>query len=143
MTTMVSADFSRQALHHASDKKNVRTSVRPPRVRTITFIPYTCCIYLMDSGQYRTTSSGSLGPCMQFLSVRPGLCRQLPSDFTSRWAPLLLANTSCCQACSGLTPYSYRPCRAHKQKTLSTYCKEGYRTWSGNRTRTPLTGTGF
>ena len=30
-------------------------------------------------------------PCMKFLFVRSDVCRQLPSDSTSRWAPLLLA----------------------------------------------------
>ena len=30
-------------------------------------------------------------PCMKFLFVRSDVCRQLPSDFTSRWTPLLLA----------------------------------------------------
>jgi hypothetical protein len=33
---------------------------------------------------------------------------------------LPLANTSCCQVCSGLSPYSHRPCRAHKTKTRKT-----------------------
>jgi len=92
---MASADFSRQLLA-VHPKKNVRTSVRPPRVRTITFIPYTCCIYHMDSGQCWTlvcfaTSSRPFWPYMQFLSVRPGFCRRLPSDSTSQWTPLPLA----------------------------------------------------
>ena len=30
-------------------------------------------------------------PCMKFLFVRSDVCRQLPSDFTLRWTPLLLA----------------------------------------------------
>ena len=30
-------------------------------------------------------------PCMKFLFVRSDVCRQLPSDSTSRWTPLLLA----------------------------------------------------
>jgi hypothetical protein len=29
---------------------------------------------------------------------------------------LPLANTSYCQVCSGLAPYSHRPCRAHYKK---------------------------
>ena len=45
-------------------------------------------------------------PYMQFLFVGPNVCRQLPSDSTSRWTPLLLANTPYCKAYSGLAPYS-------------------------------------
>ncbi|MBE6665861.1 MAG: hypothetical protein E7603_06565, partial [Ruminococcaceae bacterium] len=41
---------------------------------------------------------------MQFLFVRPRLCRGLPSDSTSRQTPLSLANSSYCQVCSGLSP---------------------------------------
>src|SRR5699024_6210804 len=100
VSTVTSADFSRQLLS-VLPKKNVRTSVRPPRVRTITFIPYTCCIYHVVPVQYRTSihvaiSSGQLWPYMNFLFVRPGVCRRLPSDSTSRWTPLPLANTSYC-----------------------------------------------
>src|SRR5664279_6237892 len=45
-------------------------------------------------------------PCMQFLFVGPNVCLQLPSDSTSQWTPLLLANTPYCKAYSGLAPYS-------------------------------------
>jgi len=80
--------------------------MRSPRVRTITFIPSTCCIYPRGSGQYRTsvcvaTSSSLHRPYMQFLFVRPGFCCRLPSDSTSRWTPLSLANTPYCQAVFG------------------------------------------
>ena len=39
----------------------------------------------------------SILPYMQFLFVRPGLCLRLPSDSTSRWTPLPLANGWCYQ----------------------------------------------
>ncbi|HAA34515.1 MAG TPA: hypothetical protein DCD97_04305, partial [Firmicutes bacterium] len=45
-----------------------------------------------------------------------GLCLRLPSDSTSRWTPLPSASGSHCQAHSGLSPPSYRPCRAHINK---------------------------
>ncbi|HZK24880.1 MAG TPA: hypothetical protein VFC74_05790, partial [Oscillospiraceae bacterium] len=45
-----------------------------------------------------------------------GLCLWLPSDSTSRWTPLPLANGSHCKAHSGLSPPSYRPCRAHQKE---------------------------
>ncbi len=62
-------------------------------------------------------------PYMRFLFVRPGVCPQrdlstlcirLPSDSASRRTPLPLANSSYCQVCSGLSPPSRCPCRAHK-----------------------------
>ena len=59
-------------------------------------------------------SSVSSMPYIQFLFVRPRLCRRLPSDSTSRWTPLPLANSSYCQVCSGLSPPSCNACRAHK-----------------------------
>ncbi len=59
---------------------------------------------------------------MRFLFVGPKLCPQwdlstlciqLPSDSTLRWTPLPSASGSCYRARSGLSPPSYRPCRAH------------------------------
>jgi len=52
------------------------------------------------------TSPTSIAPPIQFLFVGSNLCRQLLSDSTSQWTPLLLANTPYCKACSGLAPYS-------------------------------------
>ena len=99
--------------------------VRSPRVRTITFIPYTCCIYSKGFGQYwillcHASSSTPHKPYIQFLFIRPELCRRLPSDSSSRRTPLPLANTSYCQVCSGLSPYSYRPCRAHMKLPVAS-----------------------
>ena len=96
--------------------------MRPPRVSVTTFTSYICCIYILKFGQYWTllcmgSSSVSSMPCMQFLFVRPRLCRGLPSDSTSRWTPLPLANSSYCQVCSGLSPPSDSACRAHHTKT--------------------------
>ena len=53
---------------------------------------------------------------MQFLFVRPRFCLRLLSDFASRRTPLSLADSSCCHACSGLSPPSYYAYRAHKNK---------------------------
>lgn len=91
---------------------------RPPRVSVTTFASYICCIYTLKFGQYWTSfcygnSSVSSMPYMQFLFVRPRLCLRLPSDSTSRWTPLPLANSSYCQVCSGLSPPSDSACRAH------------------------------
>jgi len=119
---MASADscpFNYTSLHRLSVMIHFPNLLdRPPRVRTITFIPYTCCIYSKGFGQYWTSlcyasSSAPHKPYMQFLFIWPELCLRLPSDSSSRRTPLPLANTSYCQVCSGLSPYSYRPCRAH------------------------------
>ena len=96
---------------------------RPPRVSVTTFTSYICCIYALKFGQYWTSfclgnSSVSNTPYIQFLFVRPRLCRGLPSDSTSRWTPLPVANSSYCQVCSGLSPPSDSACRAHKEKSL-------------------------
>ena len=95
--------------------------MRPPRVSVITFTSYICCIYALKFGQYWTlfcigNSSVSSTPYIQFLFVRPRFCLRLPSDSVSRRTPLSLANSSYCQACSGLSPPSYYACRAHKSK---------------------------
>ncbi len=99
---------------------------RPPRVRTITFVPSTRCIYCMGFGQYRTSlclasSSAPRQPYIQFLFIEPGFCLQLLSDSTSRWTPLLSANSSYCQVYSGLAPPSYRSCRAHQKGRLGQH----------------------
>ena len=47
------------------------------------------------------THPANLKPYMQFLFVRPGFCLRLPSDSTSRWTPLPLANASYCQGAFG------------------------------------------
>jgi len=52
---MTSADFSQQILFQPCFILRINTSVRPPRVRAITFIPPICCIYFEGSGQYRTS----------------------------------------------------------------------------------------
>ena len=49
---MASADFSRQILFQPS----FHSSVRPPRVRIITFFSCNCYIYCMGFGQYWTLS---------------------------------------------------------------------------------------
>ena len=95
--------------------------MRPPRVSVITFTSYICCIYALKFGQYWTlfwygNSSVSSTPYIQFLFVRPRFCLRLPSDSASRRTPLSSANSSYCQACSGLSPPSYYACQAHNKK---------------------------
>ena len=96
-------------------------SARSPRVRTIAFIPCTRRIYCIGFVQCWTSScvadlSALIQPHIRFLFIGSGLCLRLPSDSTSQWTPLPLANGSHCQAHSGLSPPSYRPCRAHHKR---------------------------
>ena len=101
--------------------------MRPPRVSVTTFTSYICHIYAPKFGQYWTSfcignSSVSGTPYIWFLFVRPRLCLRLPSDSTSRWTPLPLANSSYCQVCSGLSPPNDSACRAHNR--LHWHCPQ-------------------
>jgi hypothetical protein len=65
-----------------------------PRVRRVTFVPYTCRIY--GCTLQVILGFGFLGPLarmqtphMRFLFVRPALCLQLPSDPGLHRTPLL------------------------------------------------------
>ena len=116
--TMTSADFLQFVV-----TTEIIPPARPPRVSVITFTSYIRCIYTLKFGQYWTSfcvgnSSVSSTPYIQFLFVRPRFCRRLPSDSASRRTPLPLANSSYCQACSGLSPPSYYACRAHNKYRL-------------------------
>lgn len=115
LSTMTSADF----LQFVVTTETIPPA-RPPRVSVITFSSYICCIYTLKFGQYWTSfclgnSSVSSMPYMQFLFVRPRFCLRLLSDSVSRRTPLSSANSSYCQACSGLSPPSYYACQAHKK----------------------------
>ena len=62
-------------------------------------------------------------PYMKFLFVRPGFCLRLPSDSTSRWTPLPLANASYCQGAFGtftleLSPMPGTPKKSHLRVAL-------------------------
>ena len=125
---MTSADFlqlSHTSLHGFFGYHGVadvfRSLARPPPLRTITFPSYICYIYTAGFEQYWTlfwsaNSSALHMPCMYFLFVRPRVCIRLTSDSASRRTPLPSANSSYCQACSGLSPPSYRPFGANQKK---------------------------
>ena len=57
-------------------------------------------------------------PYMKFLFVRPNVCRLLPSDSTSRWTPLLLANDSYCIAHRDFHPIANIHARHTKRRHL-------------------------
>ena len=99
------------------------TLKRPPRVSTTAFLSCNCQIYCMGFGQYWTSlcsasSSFPSQPFIWFLFVSSRVCVRLPSDSTSPWTPLSFANSSYCQACSGLPPPSYCPFWANQKNGL-------------------------
>jgi hypothetical protein len=111
---------------------------RPPRVRRVTFMPYTCRIYarilrVISGFGYFGPLARMRTPHMRFLFVRPALCLQLPSDPASRRRPCCSASGShhqgpqrtCTSKSSagyhpGLSVLAHRaPCLAHNQKGRS------------------------
>ena len=109
-------------------------SCRPPRVRAITFIsqpPHllygvrvaldfflSCRVVRPKSALYEVSvRRPETLPVLALLSLHI----RLPSDPTSRWAPLPSASGSCYRVRSGLSPPSYRPCRAHSKKFPKPY----------------------
>ena len=91
-------------------------------LRAVTFLSYICRIYTTGFGHYGTLScsadsSAPQMPYMRFLFVRPRVCLRLTSDSASRRIPLPSANTSYCQAYSGLSPPSYCPFQANQKTT--------------------------
>ena len=131
---MDSSDFSRQILFQPRFTFffQFRASVRPPRVRTTTFVSCSRRVYCNTSGQYWTLpcfgdSSGITAYytiSVRRLETLPGgklffPSIRLPSDSASRRTPLPSANGSYCQARSGLSPPSCCPCRAHKNRRVA------------------------
>ena len=109
---------------------------RPPRVRTITFIsqpPHllygvrvaldfflSCRVVRPKSALYEVSvRRPETLPVLALLSLHI----RLPSDPTSRWAPLPSASGSCYRVRSGLSPPSYRPCRAHTKITAGIFLR--------------------
>ena len=118
-STMASADFSQQLLSALFS-----TSVRPPEVRRVTFFPYIGIIYIRCIRSVYWTLSiyadlSYISCLMMFVFLRPEICRRLPSDSTSRWTPLPLANGW--QLTAPITDFHrqiYSPCTAHQEKRL-------------------------
>ena len=117
MGTMTSADFpqlSRASLHRLTVSVPCGISTGKHNDLRLIYLPYLRCGVraVLDF----VLLSKLVHPHIRliwFLFVRPRFCLRLPSDSTSRWTPLPLANSSYCQACSGLSPPSHCTCRAH------------------------------
>lgn len=100
-------------------------SRRPPPLRTATFIPSICRIYIYKFriviGLHLDMQTRPLVYAyIRFLCVRPGLCLRLPSDSPHGGHPCPWLTIPTIKARSGLTPYSCCPCRANmaKRETL-------------------------
>ena len=131
--TMGGADFCQFSHYLAIWVTPIRSiSGRSPRVRAITFISqpphllYGVRVALDFSLMRRVVRPNS---ALYEISVRRpetlpmgallSLHIRLPPDSTSRWTPLPSASGSCYRVRSGLSPPSYRPCRAHAEKPSS------------------------
>lgn len=134
--TMTSADFW-SAQHSITETLvSVRLTIislvgnlqtRPPRVRTITFLPYHCRLY---QGLFRVVLDFSLcgnlirvsWPYSRFLFISAAVCSsgflQIPPR-DGHPCPWLVVPTT--TAHSGLSPPSYRPCRAHHKNSYRRF----------------------
>ena len=63
---------------------------------------------------------------MQFLFVGSNVCRQLPSDSTSRWTPLLLPNDTYCNDHSALALYSWNACLTNQKEYPNHWLGHSY-----------------
>jgi len=119
-STMASADFSQQLLSTLFSM-----SVRSPEVRRVTFFPYIGIIYTnVFRSVYWTLSCYAdlsyISCLMMFVFLRPEICRRLPSDSTSRWTPLPLANGwQLIAPITDLHRQIYSPCSAHIKNACS------------------------
>ena len=90
---------------------------RPPRLSAITFLSYICRIYTAGFGQYWTMLFlKPVHPEYDLYAIPVRHTEILsPASFRFRGNPFPFANSSCCHACSGLSPPVIAP-SCHMQK---------------------------
>lgn len=127
--TMASADF---CMFNAPSRRRLPTIVgvpcRPPRVRAVAFVPCTCPIYCCTLWLYGASPCAAGSP--KYNSLKSGSCTS-GRDFAAGFLqipprgghPCLRLTVGTANPRSGLSPYSYRPCRAHRKKP--SRCREG------------------
>lgn len=120
--TMASADF---CMFNAPSRRRLPTIVgvpcRPPRVRAVAFVPCTCPIYCCTLWLYGASPCAAGSP--KYNSLKSGSCTS-GRDFAAGFLqipprgghPCLRLTVGTANPRSGLSPYSYRPCRAHREK---------------------------
>ena len=86
-----------------------RSRERPPRVSTLSFFPYRFLIYptsfRIGIGLRVQVHTHPLAwPCMRFLFVTPGICRRLPSPYSSRSTSCLKLGLGPISPTTGLAP---------------------------------------
>jgi len=128
---MASADF---CMFSAPSRRRLPTvvgvSCRPPRVRTVTFVPCTCPIYCCTPWLYGASPCSAGSP--EYNSLKLGSCTS-GQDFAAGFLqipphgghPCLKLTVGTANPRSGLSPYSYRPCRAHQKTPAQTYTVPG------------------
>lgn len=94
---MASADFCKPLKTPYGVFSRHRQAHRPPRVRTAAFPPHPPHLlhhHLMVMGFALSRKlARMIQPDMRFVFLRSAFCLRLPSDPTSRWTPLPLANS--------------------------------------------------
>ena len=73
------------------------------------------------------------------IAVLLNLYIRLPSDSAPRRSPLPSANSAYCQVCSGLSPPSRCPCRAHQLIKSHRLATTGFSLWRRRRDSNPRT----
>jgi len=119
----------RKSFSTVSHTIRLDTSERSPAVRRVTFFPYigiiyTCCIRSVYRTLFCLANSSYKMCLMMFVFLRPEICLRLPSDSTSRWTPLPLANGwQLIAPITDLHRQIYSPCTAHQKKRARKYIR--------------------
>jgi hypothetical protein len=97
---------------------------RSPRVRRNPFPRFPPDLPMSHPSGYRVSLSIARLPCnhrpyIRFLFVGSEFCLRLPPDLASRQRPCLQLTVPTTTACSGLAPYRFMPCLAHKKQAVS------------------------
>ena len=98
-----------------------RPRERPPRVSTLSFFPYRFLIYPTSfrigiGFRVQGHTHPLAWPCMRFLFVTPGICRWLPSPYSSRSTSCLKLGLGPISPTTGLAPArTAHMSRAHKK----------------------------
>ena len=124
---MASADFSNPIPRPCGrGSLIVRHGWRSPRVRRNPFPRFPPDLPTSHPSGYRASLSiarlpGDHRPYIRFLFVGSGFCLRLPPDPASRQRPCLQLTVPTTKACSGLAPYRFTPCLAHKRNRTAIW----------------------
>ena len=136
---MASADFSNRVPWPCSlGSLIVRHAWRSPRVRRNPFPRFPPDLPVPHPSGYRASLSIARLPCghrpyIRFLFVGSGFCLRRPPDPASRQRPCLQLTVPTTAAYSGLAPYRFTPCLAHKKKGSEVFAPLFYLDQTGHK----------